>query len=877
MSKGGGCDSNGNKQYSFSNIMKIVFNNNPEKEEVYKLLVKHTEKDKKEGKCRFNKTAITAILKFLNKNNIDIAKKLISNTTWNEQEGYRFSGESIADILADVSSDNKKHVKELINHNETDKFGYYRFDSHDIRQFMLDFDPRNADLLLDVIKCTKKNEFGDYLFNGDTLHYIQMNLFVKNKERVQELVSLYKDGKISEELFNILLEPEAIVTVDDYKEAERKIGKDKIINYSESDLLNVCLFQCLIDKKSLNEVPVLQKKQLLRNLLKSEEFALDLDKDAQKHLPLFPFSKEQYCDLLTSLVKSIGIETNKLSNEEIENAYKSLNSLSQKLSLMNIEDIKSLSIKQEYSQSDFISSVNKHLMGLPEAEIHKIYDYFGFEIKKTVNSYKITGYPVNSAEEYSDIKNPKTRETIEKLRPVIVKYTQNNQILCNNIEIGELLNNILNAFPELRVNIDGKNQVLEHILILMSNITKNHEYEKLNEQDKKIILLSALFGNINKMPAESAFDANYILKKLHLTREEQVKIYSLIKNQDRYINLKKFKGEKQIKEMQSIAFDMQYDNLFEMSKILITADKTKMPEDFNEICEKIESNIYELKKTQPLLPVTKLPSASRIKEAVTKVNKDGSTDIKGVYIIDGITVIKYNEVENETWEKIGFPIGSISKGIKCKNGKVNTGNIKFFVHGLDKPENLERFEIFELPDSDALLSVSYAERPESKYRFFRSFGVILNTDAKYVYGGGIYDYGSGTKKDIDTFKEDYVFGGVREEQRTCISNMIKKALNLSDDEYIQFVKENKNKPFTQIQPESVRNKIIQQFASINSNIRFGEREYNEMYISNPEVMGVFAYAPSNKVGYINEFIDNQQDFIKDYAKENDLPFMVFGD
>ena len=55
MSKGGGCDSNGNKQYSFSNIMKIVFNNNPEKEEVYKLLVKHIEKDKRAGAFRFYK------------------------------------------------------------------------------------------------------------------------------------------------------------------------------------------------------------------------------------------------------------------------------------------------------------------------------------------------------------------------------------------------------------------------------------------------------------------------------------------------------------------------------------------------------------------------------------------------------------------------------------------------------------------------------------------------------------------------------------------------------------------------------------------------------------------------------------------------------
>ncbi len=222
-----------------------------------------------------------------------------------------------------------------------------------------------------------------------------------------------------------------------------------------------------------------------------------------------PEKEEVYKLLVKHIEKDKRAGAFRFYKEGVTNILKSLNKNNS-----DIEEIKSLSIKQEYSKSDFIRSVNRHITGLPETEIQKIYDYFGFELKKTGNSYEIIGYPVNSSEEYSYIKNPKTKSTIEKLSPVIVKYTQNNQILCNNPEIGELLNNILNAFPELRVNIDGKNQVLEHILIQISNITKSPEYEKLNKQDKKLILLSAFFGNINKMPAESACDANYILLKI---------------------------------------------------------------------------------------------------------------------------------------------------------------------------------------------------------------------------------------------------------------------------------------------------------------------------------------------------------------------------
>ena len=130
-------------------------------------------------------------------------------------------------------------------------------------------------------------------------------------------------------------------------------------------------------------------------------------------------------------------------------------------------------------------------------------------------------------------------------------------------------------------------------------------------------------------------------------------------------------------------------------------------------------------------------------------------------------VIKYNEVENETWEKIGFPQGTISKNItstiesrnnyEVSSKEINTGNIKFFIHGLEFQEQLRNFDVFALPDSDALLSVRYAERPESKYLFFRTQGVILNVDTQYVHGGGETDSGSGIKKKLDIFKNDYAF------------------------------------------------------------------------------------------------------------------------
>jgi hypothetical protein len=319
--------------------------------------------------------------------------------------------------------------------------------------------------------------------------------------------------------------------------------------------------------------------------------------------------------------------------------------------------------------------------------------------------------------------------------------------------------------------------------------------------------------------------------------------------------------------------------------------------------QRIRGYINELKTSQPLLPQTKVPRAGRINEAITQVNPDGSTNIKGVYKDkDGLVIIKFNEVED--WEAIGFPKGSISHGIETagyQNEKINTGNIKFFVHALEYSNQLAKFDAFSLVDSDALLSVSYAERPESKYRFFRSQGVLLDVNSKYIHGGGNKDSGSGYGKDINEFKNNYIFGGKRQKERTYISDLIKEVTGMTDEQYVEFVETNKDRPIQEIEPADIREKITKALATINSNTRKGNRAYNEMYISNPnEVMGVFAYNINyneeigNPVDFLNRTtigkyergagangrdisVRERTEFLRQYALERNLPFIIFGD
>lgn len=320
--------------------------------------------------------------------------------------------------------------------------------------------------------------------------------------------------------------------------------------------------------------------------------------------------------------------------------------------------------------------------------------------------------------------------------------------------------------------------------------------------------------------------------------------------------------------------------------------------------ERIRGYVKELQKSQPILPVTKMPKASVVRKAITHINPDGSTNIKGVYVskeVDGkeLVVIKFNEVEN--WEAIGLPKGSTTKGYKVhqytdskirKPQDAETGNIKFFVHGLDYENQLIKFDAFSLVDSDVLLSVSYAERPETKYRFFRPQGVILNTQTKYIHAGGKTDSGSGYKKFVKDIKRKYIFGGERESDRLFVSDLIKDATGMSDAEYVQFVKANANRSMNEIEPLEIRNKIIKALGTINSSKRHGNREYNEMYISNPdEPMGTFAYNENydeqigNPVAWLRRTTVEKHEtispyertlFLKKYSVEHDIPMFVFG-
>ena len=683
------------------------------------------------------------------------------------------------------------------------------------------------------------------------------------------------------------------------------------ISTSKSELVFFFNHLGLYDKKNVSEFSFKEKRELAKSFVSQGPFS-SISELGQQYFPLVPKNSTEYDEFLFELVNSLGFQTNVVSVEQEKDFHNSVSELAINLAKLSDEEFNNLSITQEYSKDDFIKDALSVVQDLPKNEKQKIYDYFAFELQENQNApmgFSIVGYPrdLNDYDKLIQIEKSETIDALDKLRPFVIKFAQENKTICENKDVETLLNNIMEVLPEMRTTI-GKEQygmhefdVLKHSLKLMQKTAQNPHFEQLNDSDKKILLLSALLHDITKAEVnpdpdhnvDSSFDAFFITKKFNLTQDEQNKLYTLIRHHEwlKHLNDRSVPLEEVALRLESVAYDFRNDNLFEMAKIFTEADIKAIMKDnslydkflpvFDGFSKLIDDKIDKLKETQPLLPTTKLPKASEIEARISEVYEDCSTNLKGVYLKDGLVVIKYNEVED--WEALGLPKGSASRGVKLQNPiedeLIDTGNIKFIAHGLDNSSHLTNFYDFVLPDSNALLSVSYMERPESKYCLFYEKGVLLDVDSKYIHGGGKTNSGSGCGKNIDEFKINYAYEGrVRYEDRKYISDLIKRTLNLSNEEYIDFVNENQNKSMLEIEPKEVRDALIKEFALINSNLIDGNRDYNEMYVTNPKVQGVFV-TPSiiDKSDEISKFIEKQVSYLKNYARKNDLPFIVFGD
>ena len=647
------------------------------------------------------------------------------------------------------------------------------------------------------------------------------------------------------------------------------------------DAANYLRFEEFINKKNINELTLAEKKNLMDKLIKnnSRSFNNGLSDDSGL-FKLVPNNQKQYCALLEKLAKSIGISTKKLTAAELQTFENGLQDLNKHIG--NI-DFNKVELKLNMSRQDFTKKAQNIMSNLDDNEKRRVMDYFGFEI----NNNKLKGYPINlnNGEKLAEIADNKTKAVIERLRPVVVEFSEKNPVTVvnGNKAFEKALNEVLVGLPELRPMI-GKPQHATHAYTLdlhtlkvLQGVTANPKFATLSKEDKKIVSIASLLHDVTKTeglrdplhPMESAFDAYYIIQKMNLREDQQLKVYELIKSHNWLDRLNNPKNTPEVIERiaQDVAFDARHTNTFELAKILCEADLKAVRSDssfFNKhkatlqtMSDKVDGYLRRIHETQITLPQTRMPKASQLTGVETK-SANGITN-----------KVIYMDRAPQDLSTLGFDKGTTKD------------NWRGLVHALDNEEQMQKFNTFSVIDTEALLSTSYMDA--KNYRVFRKQGFVLDVDFNDIHAGYYRDFGTGYAKDIELLKSDYLFKGQRaavndknawtgdrREYRDYIPNLVKQKMGINNEQYVELMEKIQScKSITDIEKIDKRfaDSLQEIFANMDAGRRNGGRQYNEMLVTRPKIQAVFAYDKDyNKI----------PEFLRKYAADNDLPIIIFG-
>ena len=535
---------------------------------------------------------------------------------------------------------------------------------------------------------------------------------------------------------------------------------------------------------SLSQLNLRQKRTLMRCL---KRYKSDISSPRFREIldpKILPNNDSEYCSILAELSHSIGTNVQPLTKTLKENLYKALNSLSDtNKEFMHIDfDNDAPVLELSYSLNDFKNDVWNIVKKSHYGDRTKALDYFGFELKENNNILELTGFPSadKSDGRLAHIKDKDVLSLIQKLTPLIIKFTQNNNIVVQNKpQLSKDLTDIVKAFPEFLTTVKKEQHQFHdftldvHCLKVLQEVMKNKEFANLPSSSKQQLQIAALFHDLTKAekqndrqhPENSAFDTYYLLDKLGLKEKDKLKIYNIIKYHS-WLAYYNFTNQ----DAKRAAFNMRESDSFKMLMILTEADLKgvkkhdafylKNAEKVKKAQRQIAPYLYDLKRTDINLPQTKIPKASELNKSSNYVN---------VIHNDGITNTVLTLKKGIDLQKVGFKT--------CKS--LNDFNI--LVHALDSKDSASMFQALGMIDSNALLSTSYISYAKGNYRAFRSEGFILDVPAINIHAAFWRDFGSGYKKTI----EKDLFGThlfQNNPQREYMSSQLKKELHLTHKE-----------------------------------------------------------------------------------------------
>lgn len=621
---------------------------------------------------------------------------------------------------------------------------------------------------------------------------------------------------------------------------------------------------------SLSQLNLRQKRTLMQALREYQNEIQSPYFDKMLRSKIIPSNDSEYCSTMGRLSHSIGIHTEKLPKETVQNFYKAMNNLADpKQGFVHLDfNNETPVLNLAYPLADFKHDVWNLVKNEHYSDRNKALDYFGFELRNNNGNIELTGYPNTDKPDgrLAEIKDNNIRKLINKINPYVIKFTQNNPIsIQNHPNIAKNLNEVMQAFPEFlttigRVQHGTHDFTLDvHLLKVLQSVFNNPNYAKLSDESKKHIQIAALLHDLTKAekqvdfehPRNSAFDVYYLLDKLNMSEKDKLKIYHIIANHD-WLARYDFSGNKS----KRIAFHLREGDAFRLSTILTQADLKgvqkndkfylKHAQKLDSAYKGIQEQLFNLQASAINLPQAKVPKASEL-------------NTKSSYV----SLIKTDGIRNTVLDLRGcHDLGNV--GFKtCKD--INDFNV--LVHGLGSKDASSMFQALGAIDSNALLSSSYVIYSKGNYRAFRQEGFVLDVPAMNTHVAYWRDFGSGYKKSTKDLYTTYLFQD--NPMRNYISGELKQKLHLSDREYITLFRKIEDMPLEKLEKDypQVAKAYREIFKEMEVSKRTYGRNYNEILVTNPQIQGIFCY---------NKKPENISIYLRRYAERNDIPIIVFG-
>lgn len=508
----------------------------------------------------------------------------------------------------------------------------------------------------------------------------------------------------------------------------------------------------------------------------------------------------------------------------------------------------------EYPRSKFIEDINSVLQQFSSAEQKLLTNHFGFQL----NNRDIINFPRTNPSA-SEGGSAELKNAAIKLNTIIENFIYKNKVKVEgNPTFEKFANYLIEAFPEF-TSIIGKKQhhthdyTLDiHTLKVLQECVKHPKYKMLSVSDKTILNLSVIFHDLAKAEGIvddkhymlSALQARDILNKLKLPQAMSDRIFNFIENHHwlGLLSTGKISPEQ-------VAVNFRYPGDFTLAKIFAKADLKGVGDAFynhytgalgSDNVKSIEKIISNVHKSGILLFNTKL-----------------SNHYNDYKLVDGVKVI---DVANDS-------LNALKNFKDCKSLK----DLSLLVHMVD-PE-ISTFNILKTlckNGNNGNLSSTIISPGYARTYCRRRYGVVLEPlESNYLFAS-IMNGSTGVRKGKEELFSHYNM--TDNDFGIFISN--KLGINL--DEYpIIFRNVATKGDMSKVESVKLPNGRIIDKESIKDAIKayrktllhpWSDCFHNEIVAYNPRIKALIALE--------NDFA-NVPDDIKTFARENDLPLILF--